>query len=110
MQFYVSFLVLKNSISFLDSAITKLWGQKDSTFKCTELVPESTRISTLHVSQGCFPELEDQLFLWVDTMKHLKLELPQTLVMTKVVEITRSLNIKENEFKSSWVWFQNFRT
>ena len=93
-----------------NSAITKLWGQKNSTFKYTELVPESTRISTLHLSRAYFPELEDQLFLWVDSMKHLKLELPPTLVMTKVVEITRSLNIKENKFKSSWGWFQNFRT
>ena len=56
-----------------ESAIRKLWGQKDSIFKCTELVPESTRISAFCVSQACFPELEDQFFLWVDTMRHLKL-------------------------------------
>jgi hypothetical protein len=63
------------------SAIRKLLDQKDSIFKCTEHVPESTRNSTFHVSQACFPEAEDQLFLWVDTMRHLKLELPPTLVM-----------------------------
>ena len=45
-----------------ESAIRKLWGQKDSIFKCTELVPESTRISRVRVSQACFPELEDHLF------------------------------------------------
>jgi hypothetical protein len=93
-----------------ESAIRKLWGHKDSIFKHTELVPESTRISTFHVSQACFPELEDQLFLWVDTMRHLKLELPPTLVMAKAVEIARSLNIDEKEYKASWGWFQNFRT
>ena len=38
------------------------------------------------------------------------LELPPTLVMAKAVEIARSLNIDENEFKASWGWFQNFRT
>ena len=43
-------------------------------------------------------------------MRHLKLELLPTLVMTKAVEIVRSLNIKENEFNASWGWFQNFRT
>ena len=43
-------------------------------------------------------------------MRHLKLELLPTLVMTKAVEIVRSLNIKENEFKAWWGWFQNFRT
>ena len=43
-------------------------------------------------------------------MRHLKLELPPTLVMVKAVEIARSLNIDENEFKDSWGWFQNFRT
>ena len=96
--------------SVSESAIGKLCGHKDSIFKCNELVPESTRISTLHVSQACFPELEDQLFLWVNTMRHLKLELPPTLVMTKAVEIARSLNIDENEFKVSWGWFQYFRT
>ena len=42
-------------------------------------------------------------------MRHLKLELLPTLVMTKAVEIVRSLNIKENEFKASWGWFQKFR-
>ena len=85
-------------------------GHKDSILKRTELVPESTRISTFHVSQACFPKLEDQLFLWVNTMRHLKLELPPILVMAKAVEIARSLNIKENEFKASRGWFQNFRT
>ena len=45
-----------------ESAIRKLWGHKDSIFKCTELVPESTRISRVRVSQACFPELEDHLF------------------------------------------------
>ena len=43
-------------------------------------------------------------------MRHLKLELPPTLVMAKAVGIARSLNIDENEFKASWGWFQNFRT
>ena len=84
-----------------ESAIRKLWGHKDSIFKCTQLVPESTRVSTFRVSQACFPELEDRLFLWVDTMRHLKLELPPTLVMAKAVEIARSLNINKNEFKAS---------
>ena len=32
-----------------ESAIRKLWGHKDSISKCTELVPESARISTLHI-------------------------------------------------------------
>ena len=50
--------------------------------------------------------IEDQLFLWVDTMRHLKLELPPTLVMAKAVEIAKSLNIDENEFKASWVGFR----
>ena len=47
-----------------ESAITKLWGHKDSIFKRTQLVPESNRISTFCVSQAYFPELEDHLFLW----------------------------------------------
>jgi hypothetical protein len=93
-----------------ESAIRRLWGHKDSIFKCTEHVPESTRSSTFCVSQACFPELEDQLLLWVDTIRHLKLELPPTLVMAKSVAIARSLNIDENEFKASWGWIQDFRT
>ena len=42
-----------------ESAVRKLWGHKDSIFKRTELVSESTRTSTFCVSQACFPELED---------------------------------------------------
>ena len=42
-----------------ESAIRKLWGHKDSIFKRTQLLPESTRISTFHVSRACFPDLED---------------------------------------------------
>ena len=45
-----------------ESAIRKLWGQEDSIFKYTELVPELARISTSHVSLAHCPELEDQLF------------------------------------------------
>ena len=43
-------------------------------------------------------------------MRHLKPELPPTLVMAKAVEIARSFYIDENEFKAPWGWFQNFRT
>jgi hypothetical protein len=43
-------------------------------------------------------------------VRHLKLELPPTLVVAKAVEIARSLNIDEHEFKASWGWFLNFRT
>jgi hypothetical protein len=50
-------------------------------------------VQLLHVSQAHFPSLEDQLFVWVHTMRHFKLELPPTLVMAKAVEITRSLTI-----------------
>ena len=62
---------------------------KVSIFKHTELVPESTRISALGVSQAPFPELEDQLFLWVDTMRCFKQGHPSTLIMEMAVEIAR---------------------
>ena len=92
-----------------EGAIRKLWSQKESILKCMEHIPESTRISTFCLTQARFPELEDQIFLWIDSMRRLKLELPPTIVMAKAAEIARSLNIEENEFKASWGWFQNFR-
>ena len=88
------------------SAIRKSLGQKESIVKGTELVPRLTIISTFCVCQAYFPELEDQLILWVDTMRHSKLELPPTLVMAKALEIVSSLNIDEMNLMLPGVGFR----
>jgi hypothetical protein len=61
------------------------------------------------MSQARFPELEDCLFQWIDTMRRLLLELPPYFVIAKSIEFAKTLEILANDFKASWCWLMKFR-
>jgi hypothetical protein len=92
-----------------ESAIRKLWNQRESVLQRTQDIPDSSRASVFRKTQAWFPELEYCLYTWIDTMRQLKLELPPTLVIAKAREISNTLNIAEGGFKASWFWLENFR-
>jgi hypothetical protein len=59
--------------------------------------------------QARFPELEDRLFQWIDTMRRLNLELPPYLVIAQAIEPAKTLEIPANDFKASWRWLMKLR-
>ena len=61
-----------------ESAIRKLWNQRESVLQRTQDIPDSSRASVFCGTQAWFPELEDRLHTWIDTMRRLNLELPLT--------------------------------
>ena len=92
-----------------ESAIRKLWNQRELVLQRVQDIPDSSRASVCRRTQAWFPELEDRLYKWIDAMRRLKLELPPTLVIAKAREISNILNIAEEDFKASWGWLANFR-
>ena len=55
-----------------ESAIRKLWNQRESVFQQTQDIPVSSQAYVFCRTQAWFPELEDHLHIWIDTMRRLK--------------------------------------
>jgi len=54
-------------------------------------------------------ELEDMLYIWIDSMRHAKLPIPPSLAIAKTKNIASSLSIQKFDFKASWQWLNRFR-
>ena len=64
---------------------------------------------TLRASIDRFSELEDILYVWIDSMRRAKLPVPPSLVIVKAKRIAQQLSILEGDFKASWQWLSRFR-
>jgi hypothetical protein len=64
---------------------------------------------TFRSSVGRFTELEDMLYIWIDSMCCANLPVPPSLVITKAKSIASSLSIPEMDFKASWQWLSRFK-
>ncbi|CAK8686540.1 unnamed protein product [Clavelina lepadiformis] len=68
-----------------------------------------TKTKTFRASVGRFSELEDILYLWIDSMRRASLPVPPSLVIAKAKQITQQLSISEDDFQASWQWLSRFR-
>jgi hypothetical protein len=57
---------------------------------------------TLRSSVGRFTELEDMLYIWIDSMRRANLPVLPSLAIAKAKNIASSLSISEMDFKASW--------
>ena len=55
-----------------------------------------------------FTEVEDKLYLWIDSVEQ-NLSVPPFLAILKAKKIAEELLIWHNDFKASWQWFCRFR-
>ena len=51
-----------------EKAIRKIWSKKDEIEQHSSLITAEARASKFRHSHGQFPQIEDQLFTWIDAM------------------------------------------
>ena len=89
-----------------EGAIRKVMKNQEGIQKCSALMSKEGKRKTLRASNGRFSELEDILYVWIDSMRRAKLP---SLVIVKAKRIAQQLSIPEGDFKASWQWLRRFR-
>ena len=92
-----------------EDAIRKIMKNKEGIQKRSSLMSEEGKRNTLRASVGRFSELEDVLYIWIDSMRRAKLPVLPSLVIVKAKRIAQQLSIPEGDFKASWQWLSRFR-
>jgi hypothetical protein len=93
-----------------EGAIRKVWEKRDSILERSALLSEEAKQKTFRASIGRFIELEDMLYIWIDSMRRAKLPVPPFLAIAKARSITSTLSISDLDFKVSWQWLSCFKT
>ncbi len=86
-----------------------MWDNREAILEWSALLFEEAKERTFRASVGRFTELEDMLYIWIDSMRRAKLLVSPSLAIAKVKSIASSLSISEFDFKASWQWLSRFR-
>jgi len=62
---------------------------------------DEVKKKTFRSSVGRFTELEDMLYIWIDSMCCANLPVPPSVAIAKAKSIASSLSIPETDFKAS---------
>ena len=92
-----------------EGAIRKVWENREAILERSALLSEEAKERTFRASVGRFTELEDMLYIWIDSMRRAKLPHMPSLAIAKAKSIASSLSIPESDFKASWQWLSRFR-
>jgi hypothetical protein len=92
-----------------EGAIRKVWEKRDSILERFALLSEEAKQKTFRASVGRFIELEDMLYIWIDSMCRARLPAPPSLAIAKAKSIASTLSISDSDFKASWQWLNRFR-
>ncbi len=92
-----------------EGAIWKVWDNQEAILERFALLSEEGKEKTFRVSVGRFIELEDMLYIWIDSMHCAKLLVPPSFAIAKAKSIASSLSTSEFDFKASWHWLSRFR-
>ncbi len=87
-----------------------MWDNREAILERSALLSEKTKERIFQASVGRFTELEDMLYIWIDSMCRAKLPVPPSLAIAKAKSITSSLSIPKSNFKASWQWLSRFRS
>ncbi|CAK9881163.1 unnamed protein product [Sphagnum jensenii] len=72
---------LAHEYDVIESAIRKVWEKRDSILERSALLSEKAKQKTFRASVGRFTELDDMLYIWIDSMHRAKLPVPQSLAI-----------------------------
>ena len=92
-----------------EGAIRKVWDKREQILERSALMSDEAKEKTFRSSVGRFTELEDMLYIWIDSMGHANLPVPASLAIAKAKSIASSLSIPETDFKASWQWLSWFK-
>jgi hypothetical protein len=70
---------------------------------------DEAKEKTFRSSVGCFTELEDMFYIWIDSIHRANLPVSPSLAIAKAKSIASSLSIPETDFKAFWQWLSPFR-
>jgi hypothetical protein len=92
-----------------EGAIRKVWDKREQILKRSTLMSDEVKEKTFRSSIGRFIELEDILYIWIDSMRRANLPVLPSLAIAKAKSIASSLSIPETDFKASWQWLSQFK-
>ena len=92
-----------------EATIKKVWSKRVDIRKRSALMSEEAKKKTFRASVGRFTEVEDKLYLWIDSMRRENLPVPPSLAILKAKKIAEELLISQDDHKASWQWFSRFR-
>jgi hypothetical protein len=96
--------VIAREYDVIEGAIRKMWDKREQILQQSALMSNEAKEKTFRSFVGRFTELEDMLYIWIDSMCHANLHVPPSLAITKAKSIASSLSIPETDFKASWQW------
>jgi len=78
-----------------------VWDKWEQILERSALMSDETKKKIFRSSIGRFTELEDMLYIWIDSMRHANLPVPPSLAIAKAKSIASSLSIPKTDFKAS---------
>jgi hypothetical protein len=92
-----------------EGAIKKVWDKRELILERSALMFDEAKEKTFQSSVGCCTELEDMLYIWIDSMHRANLPVSPSFAIAKAKSIASSLSIPKMDFKASWQWLSRFR-
>ena len=92
-----------------EGAIIKVREKREQILERPALMPDEDKEKIFRSSIGRFTELEDMLYIGIDSMRCANLHVLPSLAIAKVKSIASSLSIPETDFKASWQWQVDIR-
>ena len=66
-----------------EATIRKVWSKREDIRQRSALMSEEAKKKTFRASVGRFTEVEDKLYLWIDSMRQVNLPVPPFLAILK---------------------------
>ena len=86
-----------------EATIKKVWSKRVDIRKRSFLMSEEAKKKkTFRASVGRFIEVEDKLYLWIDSVRRANLPVPPSLAILKAKKIAEELLMSQDDFKASW--------
>ena len=82
-----------------EGAVRKVWENREAILNQSALLTEEAKGKTFRASVGRFTELEDMLYVWLDSMRRVSLPVPPSLAIAKAKIIASNLSIPESDLK-----------
>ena len=92
-----------------EGAIRKIWENREAIQQRCALMSQESKTQTFRASVPRFSEIEDKLYVWIDSMRRANMPVPPSLAIVKAKQIAAELSISQDDFKASWQWFNRFR-
>jgi hypothetical protein len=92
-------LAREDSVS--EGTILKVWDNQEVILEQSTLLCKEAKERTFRAFVGRFTELEDMLYIWIDSMCPAKLLVSPSFAIAKTKSIASNLSIPDYNFKAS---------